>query len=249
MHASHEIYRRLTAFAFVAASLLLAPAAAHAAGAFAVDDAEAAKPGECRVEGWTSFGANHDFAGVVAPTCGVKFFTPFEVGAQYQRARSDSNWSTSGTLKAKANLIPLEGNAFALGIAGGGNWNLITGASTGGFIYVPITFQLREDFKINVNGGWMYDTPNKIGYFTWGTGFEWNFIKKFTLIGEVYGQDGRLAPVEQDAAPANNSVREPRTQLGLRYTPKDNIDFDAIWGRNITGENSNWLTLGVNVRF
>lgn len=95
----------------------------------------------------------------------------------------------------------------------------------------------------------MYDSTTKINYATWGGGFEWNFVKPLTLIGEVYGQSGRLVTPEPDAAPSNNSVREPRSQLGLRYTPKENIDFDVIWGRNITGENSNWVTLGVNLRF
>jgi hypothetical protein len=253
MQMNRIIPLRFALVAVLAAGRLLAPEYAHAAGAFAVDDAEAANPGECRVESWASFGANHDFIGAVAPTCGLKFVVPFEVGAQYQRARADSQWGTSGTLKAKANLIPLANNAFGVGIAGGGNWNLITGASTGGFLYIPVTFQVRDNFKININGGWAYDTTTKINYATWGAGFEWSLVKlvklPLTLIGEVYGQDGRLAAVEPGDAPSNNSVREPRTQLGLRYTPKENIDFDVIWGRNITGENSNWLTLGVNLRF
>lgn len=49
--------------------------------------------------------------------------------------------------------------------------------------------------------------------------------------------------------PAPNAIREPRTQIGLRFTPQDNIDLDLIWGRNITGENAHWLTLGLNLRF
>ena len=71
----------------------------------------------------------------------------------------------------------------------------------------------------------------------------WNFVKPLTLIGEVFGQSGEIPAVSP------NSVREPRTRLGLRYTPKDNIDIDVIWGRNIAGENAHWLTLGVNLRF
>ena len=38
-------------------------------------------------------------------------------------------------------------------------------------------------------------------------------------------------------------------QAGLRYTPMENIDIDLIYGRNITGEDANWVTLGLNVRF
>ncbi|MDO8874801.1 MAG: hypothetical protein Q8M24_20185 [Pseudolabrys sp.] len=247
-----EFRSGVAALALLAAGLLLAPGHALAAGgAFAVDDSEVGKPGECKVESWVSFAGNRDLAAATSPACVVNLGIPVDIGGQLQRSRSDSEWGTSGALKAKVNIISAEGHAFGLGLSGGSGWDLITGASTGGFINVPVTFQLREDFKININGGWMYDATTKISYATWGAGFEWNFNKALplTLIGEVYGQEGRLAPVEPDAAPANNSVREPRTQLGLRYTPKENIDVDVIWGRNITGENSNWLTLGVNLRF
>lgn len=246
------IKRRLAAAAFFAAGLTLASGHALAAGgAFAVDDSEIGKPGECKVESWVSLASNRDFSAATSPACAVKLGIPFEIGAQLQRSRSDSEWGTSGGLKGKINLIPAEGRAFGVGLSGGTSWNLINGASTGGFINVPVTFALREDFKININGGWMYDATTKIGYVTWGAGFEWAFTKALplTLIGEVYGQSGRLVPAEEDAAPPNNSVREPRTQLGLRYTPKENIDLDVIWGRNITGENANWVTLGVNLRF
>lgn len=249
---THTNTRGFAAATLVTAGLLFAPDYALAAGgAFAVDDSEIGKPGECKVESWASFASNRDLIAATSPACVIKLGIPIELGGQLQRSRSDSEWGTSGTVKGKINIIPAEGHAFGLGLSGGTSWNLLNGANTGGFINVPITFQLRDSFKININGGWMYDTPSRIGYVTWGAGFEWNFTKAMplTLIGEVYGQDGHLAPVEPDAAPANNSVREPRTQLGLRYTPKDNIDIDVIWGRNITGENANWVTLGVNLRF
>ncbi len=248
-----EFQWRVGAVAILVTSVLLAPGPARAGGGFAVDDAEAANPGECRVESWAALAGNHDFVAAVAPTCGVKFVVPLEVGGQYQRSRSDSAWGTSGTLKAKANLIPLANHAFGLGLSASSSWDLISGANTGTFINVPVTFQLRDDFKVNINGGWLYDGVTKINYAAWGGGFEWNIVKlvdlPLTVIGEVYGQSGRLVAAEPDEAPPNNSVREPRHQLGLRYTPKDNIDFDLIWGRNITGENSNWVTAGVNLRF
>jgi len=31
--------------------------------------------------------------------------------------------------------------------------------------------------------------------------------------------------------------------------PQDKVDIDVIYGHNITGENTHWLTLGVNWRF
>src|SRR6185437_7709976 len=165
------------------------------------------------------------------------------------RSRDDGDWGTSGMLKAKANLIPVANHPFGLGISGGSTWDLVSGANTGGFINVPVTFQLRENFRVNLNGGWSFDAVNKINYLTWGGGFEWNFVKPLTLIGEIYGQAGKLPAVDEDEPPAPNAIREPRTQIGLRFSPQDNFDIDVIYGHNITGENAHWLTVGLNVRF
>jgi hypothetical protein len=136
-----------------------------------------------------------------------------------------------------------------LAIEGGGSWDLITGANTGSFFFIPVTFQLRKDFRINLNGGWAYDNVAKINYATWGAGFEWSFAGPFKLIGEVYGQLGRLPPVNDGDPPPDRSIVQPKVQLGVRYTPQDKIDVDVIWGHNINGENAHWLTLGVNLRF
>ncbi len=35
---------------------------------------------------------------------------------------------------------------------------------------------------------------------------------------------------------------KPRWQAGLRFRPVDAFSVDVIYGRNITGENANWLT-------
>ncbi len=246
----HIAMRSRLAQAVVAAGLFLAPGSAHAAGgAFAVDDAEVDEPGKCAVEAWTSFATNRDWAATVAPSCVVNLGVPVEFTAQAQRTRSDDAWGTGGGLSAKVNLIPVEGRPFGLALSAGNNWDLTSGGHSDSFVNVPVTIQLHESFRINVNGGWQYDATTRINYLTWGAGFVWNLAKPLALIGEFYGQSGKLPPVGDDEAPAPNSLRQPRTQLGLRLTPKDNIDLDLIWGRNLTGENAHWLTLGVNLRF
>jgi hypothetical protein len=40
----------------------------------------------------------------------------------------------------------------------------------------------------------------------------------------------------------------PRFQSGLRYSPTKDIDWDLIYGRNLTGEGANWITVGLTVR-
>jgi hypothetical protein len=232
------------------AAVVLLPARADAAGgAFVVDDVEVGKPGDCKVESWMSAAANHDFTAVTAPACVVKLGIPVEFSGQLQRSRDEGVWGTIGMLRAKADVVPVENHPFGLGISGGSSWDLITGANTGGFINVPVTLQIQDKLRVNVNGGWLYNSAARIHYLTWGAGFEWNFVTPLTLIGEVYGQASGLPTVETGDPPAPNAIREPRTQIGLRFTPRGNIDIDLIWGHNITGENAHWGTIGLNLRF
>jgi hypothetical protein len=231
--------------------MALAPASALAAGgAFVVDDADIGNPGECKVESWMSAASNHDFAAVTAPACVVKLGYPVELGAALKRSRSDGVWDTDATFQAKTNIIPAEMHPFGLAISGSSTWDLMSGANTGGNINVPVTIQMSDSFHINVNGGWLYDNAARISYATWGAGFEWNFIKdQWTLIGEVFGQAGSLPAVNPGDPPSPHSIVEPRTQLGVRFKPQKSIDIDVIWGHNITGENAQWGTLGLNLHF
>jgi hypothetical protein len=230
-------------------SLMLPPQAFAAGGAYIVDDAEVGKPGDCEVDSWVSTASNHNLVASANPKCVVKLGVPVEIDGLYQRTRTDGAWGTAGTIFAKTNLIPVDGHPFGLGLEGGSSWDLITGANTGGFIFVPVTFQVRDNFRINLDGGWSYDNVAKISYAIWGAGFEWGFVNAFKLIGEVYGQLGSLPSVAAGGPPANRSIVEPKFQLGVRYTPQNKIDIDLIYGHNITGENAHWLTLGVNFRF
>lgn len=125
---------------FLTMMIVLAPASALAAGgAFVVDDAGIDKPGACKVELWASAASNHDFTAVTSPACVVKLGMPVELGGLLQRSRSGGVWGTSGTIKAKTNLVPFENHPFGVGISAASNWDLIRGVSTGGFIIVPVT--------------------------------------------------------------------------------------------------------------
>lgn len=43
---------------------------------------------------------------------------------------------------------------------------------------------------------------------------------------------------------AHSTVTQPRFQTGVRTTPIKNADVALIYGRNLNGENANYLTLG-----
>jgi hypothetical protein len=233
-----------------ALTIALAPVSAFAAGgAFVVDDAAIGKPGECKVESWMSLASNHDMLAVTQPACVVNLGIPVELGGTLARSRSSDVWQTGAGPKAKVNLLPVETGRVGVGIAGSAVWNVATGKHLFNLLYVPVTFQPRDNFRINLNAGWQYDGTARLNYAFWGAGFEWNFTEPLTLIGEVFGLAGALPAVNPGDPPSPNSTVEPRAQLGLRYTPQKDIDIDVIWGHNITGENAQWITLGLNVRF
>jgi hypothetical protein len=116
----------------------------------ATDDAVIDDPGKCKVESWASAASNHDFSAVTSPGCVVKLGIPIEFDGILQRLRSSDVWSTSGTLQAKTILVTVENHPFGLGIVGGNTWDLASGASTGGYIYVPVTIPVNATFKINI---------------------------------------------------------------------------------------------------
>lgn len=217
---------------------LLAPLSAQAAGgAFAVEDAEVEEPGSCKVESWAAFADNRDFLGAVAPACVVSLGRPVELGMTYARFRSGSEWGSELVFKGKTNLIPIEGNKFGLAIIAGGAVDLISREFSAAFVTIPVSFQLHEQFRLNVNAGWLGNPTTNEHSMSWGVGAEWEFAKQLKLIGEVFGFVGESVN------------RDPRAQVGLRFTPQEHYDIDLIYGRNITGENANWITVGLNVRF
>ncbi|MEX2127826.1 MAG: hypothetical protein WD871_06230 [Xanthobacteraceae bacterium] len=221
--------------ALVLSGLMTASGQSRAAGgAFAVDDAGVDDPGSCKVEAWASFARNDDFIGAVAPACVVSLGRPVDLGVQVDRSRSGGEWGTGLSLKAKSAIVPLtDDGPFGVAIVGGVGFDLTARETAEWFVTVPVTIRIAEPFLINLNIGGLWDRIEQRSFVTWGGGFELSFAERFTLIGEVFGQGSE----------------HPGAQLGLRYTPHEKIDFDLIYGRNLTGERANWVTFGVNLRF
>ncbi len=222
--------------ALAAAAISFLANSARADGAFAVDGSDTGAPGSCKIESWVSFAGNGDQMFVTSPACVVDLFRPFELGGTLARTRADGIWGTGLALKAKTNLLSTDKSPVGVGIAGGVVLDLVTQQHTGTFFYVPVTFVLSDVFRINVNGGVLWDHVAGQNLATWGAGFEWIVLKStttVTLIAEIFGQ----------------STKQPAVQAGVRFTPQEKIDFDLIYGRNLAGEEANWITAGINLRF
>ena len=207
----------------------------HAAGgAFAVDDAGVDNPGDCKVEAFASFARNDDFIGAVAPACVVSLGKPVELGAQIDRARSGGEWGTGLLLKAKTSIVPFDDEAkFGMAIVGGVGFDLTEHETAEWFVTVPVSVRLTDIFQVNLNVGGLWDRIEDRGFVTWGASFKLALGEKHMLLGEVFGQGSE----------------DPGAQIGLRWMPHEQIDFDVIYGRNLTGEESDWITAGVNLRF
>src|ERR1700712_4006895 len=232
---------RIAIAAAAAIPALLASGGARAAnGAYAVDAADISEVGSCKVESWLSSATNSDFSAVANPSCAVNIFRPVELSLQTVRSRSDGDWSTSIAPKAKWNIAPTGIGKFGFSFYAGGAFDALTGDNLTAFAVVPATFRLSETVRININGGWLWDRSADRHYLTYGFGFDWKFTDVLQWTIEAFGQAG--------AADIPSAVR-PRFQSGVRYRPNEIVSVDVIYGRNITGENANWVTVGTTIRF
>jgi hypothetical protein len=211
---------------------------AHGAGgAYEVDDADIGKPGSCQNEAWASFGSNRDLTFVTSPACVVTVGLPVEFTALYQRTRSSGDWATALGLQAKA--VPLNTDAIAAGWAIGTARDVVLDRQLA-FVNVPVTFKFGKNFRIHANIGWLYDGRVDVHYATGGVGFDWDFAPRFSLMGEIYLQEGKATAVP--------TATQLRPQLGLRFIPIPTIDIDLIYGHNINGRGGDWITLGFTWR-
>jgi hypothetical protein len=119
---------------WAAISTLLAAAEARAAnGAYAVDAADISEAGSCKVESWISTASNTDFSAVANPSCVVDILKPVELSLLTNRSRSDGDWSTTVTPKAKTNLVPTGIGKFGFSFYAGGSFDALTGENLTAF--------------------------------------------------------------------------------------------------------------------
>jgi hypothetical protein len=226
-----------------AAVAALLPEQARAAGAaYFVDTADISEPGACKFESWVSAASNHDFFAATSPACVVNMFRPVEMSAQFVRVRTDGEWASGVAPKLKTNLVPTAIGSWGVALSGIAVYDFTTQETVAMFATVPATLRLSNVVRINLNVGWEWDRVAGQHYATYGAGIDWRTPDNvWTLTAEVFGQLG----ARQDAI----GVTEPRFQVGLRWRPVDEFNIDLIYGRNIYGENANWITLATVVRF
>lgn len=227
--------------ALIVAAVVGAGEARAANGAYSVDAADINGVGDCKVESWFSSARNTDFSAVSNPSCVVDLGRPVELDMLANYARSSDDVNLSFTPKAKINLIPTGIGKFGVSFYATGTIDAATGNNTAISAVIPVTYRLSETMRFNFNGGWLWDRTLDKHYLTYGIGYDWKFTDVLQLTVEAFGITG--APADMP------STTRPRFQAGVRYRPDDIFSIDVIYGHNITGENSNWITIGTTYRF
>jgi hypothetical protein len=225
----------------LAAALALSHGARAAGGAYQVDTADISDVGSCKVESWASFASNQDFFAATNPSCVVDIGRPFELSTQFSRSRADGDWGTAAQPKIKTNLTPTAIGTWGLAAYGAASFDLITGENTAVQVVAPATFRFNDVLRLNLNAGWVWDRVADRHHAFYGAGFDLRTPDNiWTWTTELYGVAG--------VADTTGSV-QPRFQSGLRYRPIDIFSVDVIYGRNLGGENANWITLATIIRF
>ncbi len=236
-----RLHTAVTAFSIAAAALTYSNKSYAAGAAYQVDTAEVSEPGSCKVESWVSSAQNQDVIASVSPACVVNVSRPVEISAQFSRTRSDGEWGTGVSPKVKTNIVPTAIGSWGFALSAIASYDLLTNENTGLSVTIPATLRVSNVVRINLNAGWFRDRTEHRDYFSYGAGFDWRTPDNiWTLTGEVFG----LAGVAEESGTV-----APRFQLGLRYRPVDIFNIDLIYGRNLTGERANWITLATIVRF
>ncbi len=136
-----------------------------------------------------------------------------------------------------------EGNGrWSLGVAGGAFFDLTAAEIAGTFAYLPATLRLTENARVNLNAGWQWNRIVPRHYLLYGGGIDLQTSDGvWTFTGEVFGLVG--------SSDAPGTTR-PRVQTGIRFQPPPGrFGIDLVYGRNLTGERANWITLVTIVRF
>jgi len=147
--------------------------------------------------------------------------------------RLPNHFREPGACRAQARIF-LPGG-FGLAVAGAVIYDPVKHTANGAIVNVPLTFDFSKELRFNINVGAQY-SGNPQGLFaTAGAEVSWNFVKQWSVLSEVFALVG----------PGQSN---PRFQSGIRYSPNKEIDCDLIYGRNLTGEGANWVTLALTVR-
>lgn len=158
------------------------------AAAMEVDDATVIAPHSCQVEG-TLYFHRHGTNKVLSPACNVG--ENLELQASGAWNRDGGQFSRDWQLQGKTVLRPLETNGYGVALMASANRHAEAGERDMSYLVkVPLTFSLADDaVLLHLNAGVMHDKGEQGTRMVWGVGNEIALNDRFSLIGEVFGQN------------------------------------------------------------
>ena len=213
---------------WLSAAAAMVVAIAFASPAFAqqwdVDDAEIVDPGACQVEAW-----HGERASWILPACQPFRTLEVSLGAGFIDA-GDGHRDVEYAVEVKTLFRALATNDWGLGLVVGIGPDPSAAEIDGRFgdvyVFVPASLSLMDDGLVlhgNVGWEWERDGHEHDGHvhdddhhhLTWGLRSDVALTERFTLIGEIFGEDRLL----------------PEFQLGLRtHFPEAGVEVDLSWG-------------------
>lgn len=210
--------------------------------AYNVDTSEVAEG--CKLEAWSSFAKNRDLLAAFSGACGLNLHSPTELAVQFDRSRADSDWASAVTPKVKIKLKESDVGVFGLAVSTFGTFDAGSGENTSFTFLVPSTVRLSSHARMNFNLGYMRDRVLQRDFLAYGAGIDIRTQQNnWIATAEIFGYAGNL-----DDNTARSAAR-PRAQVGLRWRPIDAWSADILYGRNLNGENSHWITFATAYRF
>ncbi len=133
---------------------------------------------------------------------------------------------------------------FGLAVSTFGTFDAATGDNTSVTILIPSTVRLSPQARVNFNLGYTHDRVLQRDFVAYGAGIDLRTIQNsWIFTAEIFGLAGNVDDL------TNRSVVRPRGQVGLRWRPVDAWSADILYGRNLNGEKSHWITFATAYRF
>jgi hypothetical protein len=216
--------------------LVLTSPLAFAVRPFMTDDARIGTAQSCQLESWMRVYRKSTETWNF-PACNLT--GNLEITGGGGHARYDGQPSSNDyVLQGKTMLKVLEPNSYGVALAVG---RIYHPAATQGpnslgnnYAYMPVSFSLLDDrLVIHNNLGWLRDNLTKQDNLTWGTGGEYVFNPRISMMAETYG-DNR---------------NHPYWQVGLRgFIVPGKVQVDATFGNQRYGDrDTQWFSIGLRL--
>lgn len=208
------------------------PLCVQAGSPMVVDDANIATAGNCQLESWWRAGRD-DHDAWLLPACNPEGHVEFSLGLNRHHA-ADADMQVLA-LQAKTLWQPLDGHNWGAGLALGALWqdDVPSGAPRNSdlYVYFPLSFAYADrEGALHINLGVRSDRLAGREKFTWGLGTSRQFLRRSSVLAEIYGESGvspswqagwrwALLPdrLELDTTVSDGTTEPLRYALGLRW--------------------------------